>query len=118
MASTNWPDNWALDASDTRNRQGGQGFISKVRRKTDGIVGALKELHPEHSWKHGAPFSDAAGSQRLARSQGKGHSSHTRVECRPVGAKRRRPLCSHAVDRGRNTGSTRQGKVSVTGRCA
>ncbi len=48
MASINWQDNWEPDASDTRNRQGNQGSVSKVRHKGDGIVGALKELHPQH----------------------------------------------------------------------
>lgn len=48
MATTNWQDNWEVDASDTRNRQGGQGSVRKVRRKSDGVVGALKELHPQH----------------------------------------------------------------------
>jgi serine/threonine-protein kinase len=48
MPTTDWQDNWELDASDTRNRQGGQGSVRKVRRKSDGVVGALKELHPKH----------------------------------------------------------------------
>jgi serine/threonine protein kinase len=46
--ATRWQDSWELDTSDTRNRQGGQGSIRKVLRKNDGVIGALKELHPQH----------------------------------------------------------------------
>jgi len=43
----NWENNWVID--DTISPQiGGQGEVSKVRRKSDGIKGALKVLHAQY----------------------------------------------------------------------
>lgn len=41
-----WNDQWQPIA-DTASR-GGQGYVLKVVRKADGVIGALKLLHPDH----------------------------------------------------------------------
>lgn len=45
-ASTTWEAEWEL-VSDWKPRGGGQGTVRKVRRKSDGVIGALKVLHAE-----------------------------------------------------------------------
>ena len=47
-ASTTWETRWQL-VEDGSPREGGQGRVTKVRRKYDGVLGALKILHPEQN---------------------------------------------------------------------
>lgn len=42
-----WEAKWSV-LEDQSPRAGGQGKVMRVRRKADGVVGALKVLHPEH----------------------------------------------------------------------
>lgn len=43
-----WKTKWVLDES-TSPQTGGQGHVRRVRRKSDGVLGALKILHQNHS---------------------------------------------------------------------
>lgn len=42
-----WVDRWKVDLDNQDNRAGGQGTIRRVRRDSDGTIGALKELHQD-----------------------------------------------------------------------
>jgi len=44
--STTWEAEWEV-VSDWKLRGGGQGTVRKVKRKSDGVIGALKVLHAE-----------------------------------------------------------------------
>ncbi|MDR7009667.1 protein kinase domain-containing protein [Paraburkholderia strydomiana] len=42
-----WRENWELDQKHQK-KSGGQGSVQKVKNKDTGVVGALKEMHPEN----------------------------------------------------------------------
>ena len=41
-----WRDSWEPSAAGSTS--GGQGVVTKVEHRTNGTLGALKEIHPEH----------------------------------------------------------------------